>query len=218
MTIVLGTGLVLAVLRKYLTAPLRLFARHVEELPRKKGDDKLLRIDAGGDIGALVASFNKMVLELDNQKQALQESEELYRTLVDFTSDFIFWRSADLKTMLYVSPRCTQLTGYDDVEFYQRPELLDEIVYQADRDAWLKHVAVACTGSCAEPLELRFVTKNGEIRWVNHFCRPVFSDTGPMGSAAASRNQRSQKSRRSPTAAAASAANPDRRHSGAGLL
>ena len=178
--VVLATVLVLALLKKYLTAPLRLFAQHVEELPRKKGDDRQLRIDATGDIGALVASFNKMVLELDNQKQALQESEELYRTLVDFTSDFIFWRSADLKTMLYVSPRCMQLTGYDDVEFYQRPELLDEMVYQPDRGAWQKHVAVTCTGSCAEPVELRVVAKNGDIRWVHHFCRPVFSETGQL--------------------------------------
>ena len=192
----LVTGLVLTVLRKYLTAPLRLFARHVEELPRKKGEDRLFHIDARGDIGALVASFNRMVMELDNQKQALQESEELYRTLVDFTSDFIFWRSADLKTMLYVSPRCMQLTGYDDVEFYQRPELLDEIVYHADRDAWLKHVAVACTGSCAEPVELRVVARNGDIYWVHHFCRPVFSETGKLRGSARQffRYQRPEKS------------------------
>ncbi|HLO24617.1 MAG TPA: cache domain-containing protein [Geobacteraceae bacterium] len=179
-TIVLVTVLILAALMKYLTAPLRLLERHVEELPHKKGEDKLLRMKTGGEIGALVSSSNRMVAELDNQKKALQESEELYRTLVDFTTDFIFWRSADRNTMLYVSPQCLQFTGYEDNEFYRHPGLLDDIVYHADQDRWLRHVAVACAGACADPLELRFVARNGVVRWVNHFCRPVFSDNGTL--------------------------------------
>ncbi|MCM2358397.1 MAG: PAS domain S-box protein [Geobacteraceae bacterium] len=161
-------------------APLRLFARHVEELPHKKGEDRFLRIKAGGHIGALVNSFNRMVEELDDQKTALLESEELYRTLVDFTSDFIFWRSADGTALLYVSPQCAQYTGYGDAEFYLRPGLLDEIVHPADRDRWQQHITVACSGNCAEPLELRFVTKTGATRWVNHLCRPVFDELGKL--------------------------------------
>jgi len=125
---------ILVLLMKYLTNPLLLFVRHVEELPQKRGDERFCRIGTGGEIGALVKSFNRMVEELDNQKQALLESEELHRTLIDFTSEFIFWRSADGSEMLYVSPQCLQYTGYTDAEFYLRPGLLDEIMHPADRD------------------------------------------------------------------------------------
>ena len=101
-----------------------------------------------------------MVEELDHQKEALRESEELYRTLVEFTSEFIFWRSADRKTMVYVSPHCVNITGYQDAEFYNNPGLLDDIVYPPDREAWFNHIAAACGGQSLEALELRFVSRD----------------------------------------------------------
>lgn len=176
--LIVSTILIIEFLMKYLTAPLRLFARHVEELPHKEGREKFLRISTGGEIGALVASFNRMVAELDQQKEALQKSEELYRTIVDSTSDFVFWRSADGKTMLYVSPRCEHLTGYPDAEFYRNPGFLDEIVHPSDRDKWHTHLAVTGKGESGGVLELRLATREGEIRWVSHICRPVFDKTG----------------------------------------
>ena len=121
-----------------------------------------------------------MVENLDNKKIALLESEELHRTLVEFTSEFIFWRSADGKKMLYVSPHCVNYTGYTDVEFYLRPGLLDEIIYDADREKWRKHVDVACGGEFAAPLELRFASKTGAVCWVHHLCRPVFGEDGEL--------------------------------------
>ncbi|HEY6871997.1 MAG TPA: PAS domain S-box protein [Geobacteraceae bacterium] len=77
-----GAILLVEFLVTYLTAPLRLFARHVEELPSRDGDEKFLRLSAGGEIGALAACFNGLVAELDRRKEALQKSEELCRTIV----------------------------------------------------------------------------------------------------------------------------------------
>jgi PAS domain S-box-containing protein len=58
----------------------------MEELPDKMGADRLLGSDAGGEVGSVVNSLNKLVQDLDNQNAALLESERLYRTLVEFSS------------------------------------------------------------------------------------------------------------------------------------
>lgn len=178
--ILLITVLILAFLLKYLTTPLRVFARHVEELPHKEGSEKLLRIRTSGEIGALVTSFNRMVQELDSQKEAIQKSEELYRTIAEFTSDFVFWMSVDRQTMHYASPCCEPLTGYSDAEFQQSPRLLDEMIHPDDQATWQAHVAVSCGSDCSEPLELRIITKSCSVRWVYHQCCPVYGETGEL--------------------------------------
>lgn len=77
--IIVITFLAAELLLKHLLAPLRLMAGHLEELPGKKG--RVLGISAGGEIGTLVRSFNRMVEELDQRDCALEKSEELCRTI-----------------------------------------------------------------------------------------------------------------------------------------
>jgi PAS domain S-box-containing protein len=172
------TIVIIMFLMKYLTAPLLLFARHVEELPTKEGEGKLLRIDSRDEIGALARTFNNMVKELDRQTKALEEREDLYRTVADFSLDIAFWTGPQREAMLYISPSCERITGYTDQAFYDNPRLFDAIIHPDDRATWQDHVTEAHEGGAAKPLELRIVCKDRSLRWVSHFCRPVFSNAG----------------------------------------
>jgi len=76
----------------------------------------------------------------------------------------------------YVSPACEQVTGYSAEEFYAKPELFNLIIHPDDRKLWLNHAHEADHNGHPRPLEFRIVTKDGEIRYISHTCRPIFDD------------------------------------------
>ena len=162
---------------KFLIEPLELFTRHIEELPQKTGDDRFLDIKTKDEIGTLSLAFNKMVTEID-KRPALERSEELYRTVMEFSTDFVFWRAPDNK-LIYVSENCEKFCGYTEEEFYASPELLETIIYPEDHALWAEHHTNSINGKgICEHLELRIITKSGEVRWIDHNCLPVYDKEG----------------------------------------
>ena len=108
---------------------------------------------------------------------ALRESEERYRTVVEFASDLTYWRAADGR-FIYVSPSCKKVTGYSTYEFMNNPKLLETILHPEDRPGWASNNQIAFDEGTVGPLEYRAVTKEGEVRWIDHVCRPIYDDDG----------------------------------------
>jgi diguanylate cyclase (GGDEF)-like protein/PAS domain S-box-containing protein len=96
-------------IRRY-TGPLHRLTRHVRELPRKQGADKMIRLETDDEIGTLSRAFNTMVAELDQQQEALRESEELFRTLAEQSLVGIYLIQDGL--FRYVNPRFAELFKY----------------------------------------------------------------------------------------------------------
>ncbi len=161
---------------RYLTKPLELFTRHVEDLPQKTGDDRFLNMKTKDEIGTLSRAFNKMVTEID-KRSALERTEELYRTVIEFSTDFVFWRAPDNK-IIYVSENCEKFCGYTEEEFYASPELLDKLIHPDDRNIWAEHCRQMESKGICEQLELRMMTKSGQVRWISHNCVPVYDSKG----------------------------------------
>jgi PAS domain S-box-containing protein len=107
----------------------------------------------------------------------MQESEERYRTVADFTSDWEYWLGPD-GSMRYVSPACQYVCGYSADEFYANPSLLDEVVHPEDLPRFKGHSHVELPDGRPQALDFRIVTRDGEIRWVAHNCRPVYDREG----------------------------------------
>jgi diguanylate cyclase (GGDEF)-like protein/PAS domain S-box-containing protein len=158
-------------------APILTLTRHMAELSRKRGDDRLLPVLADDESGHLTSSFNDMVSELDRQKLTVAEKEALYRTVVRFATDFIYWRGADGR-MRYVSDNAEQVTGHATQAFLDDPELLDKIVHPEDREVWDSHLHKSNARGDIEPVDFRIVTASGETRWISHLCQPVIDDSG----------------------------------------
>jgi two-component system cell cycle sensor histidine kinase/response regulator CckA len=138
---------------------------------------------SNGQAGESVAGLRARISELERRcadeaaerlriQQALGESEELYRLLVDFSQDFIYWRGPDGRAK-YVSPACRELTGYSADEFLGRPTKFEEIVHPEDRALWAAHSELALDGTQSEQIEFRIVTRGGQTRWIAHTCRAV---------------------------------------------
>ncbi|HEX9078858.1 MAG TPA: PAS domain S-box protein [Desulfuromonadaceae bacterium] len=106
------------------------------------------------------------------------DKELLYRTIVEFSTDLIFWISPDRTTLHYISPGCDQITGYHEHEFYRDPDLLNRIIHPDFQAIWQEHISHAHADGCTEPLELALITKQGLTCWVTHASRPVFTEQG----------------------------------------
>ena len=111
-------------------------------------------------------------------REALHKSEEKFRTIADWTYDWELWSDPDGK-LLYVSPSAERITGYRAEEFYSNPALLDQIIHPDDQDRWKIHLQDRLRGGREiHELEIRIINREGETRWIEHLCRPVFDPEG----------------------------------------
>jgi len=115
--------------------------------------------------------------ELKRSNQQLCETELKYRTVADFTYDWEYWTDAD-GHYVYVSPSCKTICGYDVQAFMNNAGLMREIIVPSDWPVWTQHRKDARTESGAQQIEFRIRRPDGEIRWIEHLCRPVIDDAG----------------------------------------
>ncbi|MBK1629628.1 hypothetical protein CKO31_02525 [Thiohalocapsa halophila] len=110
---------------------------------------------------------------------ALEQSEERYRVLADFSPDWDYWYGPD-GAFRYVSPACLDITGYSAEDFRNDADLFERIIHPEDRPKWWPHLQGADesgdTDTCRP--ELRIITRSGETRWIEHVCRPVMAPDG----------------------------------------
>jgi len=111
----------------------------------------------------------------------LRDSEAKYRTVADFTYDWEYW--IDHGGLRYVSPSCERMTGYRPDEFIADPGLLGTIVHPDDRPAFEQHQSgyPPPFDQTQTNLDFRIITRQGETRWINHRCLPIFDQGSNRG-------------------------------------
>lgn len=112
-------------------------------------------------------------------ERELAESETQYRTIADFTFDWEYWMGPDGR-LRYMSPSCERITGYSAADFFSRPGLILEIGHPDDRQKIKDHLLSVVEDRRDDPLALhyRIVRPDGETRWMEHHCQPVYSQSG----------------------------------------
>ena len=116
---------------------------------------------------------NREAPELD-----LQRGEELrYRTVADMTYDWETWENPD-GSYNYISPSFERITGYHVQQLVDHPELLNEIIVPDDLTSWQEHRQTAHARHETGEVQLRIRNKNGQIRWIEHICQPIYNDQG----------------------------------------
>ena len=99
---------------------------------------------------------------------ALQESEEKFRTVADWTYDWEYWINPQKRVLLYISPSVERITGYTPEAFLADYGLMDRIVHPDDRPLWDQHVWENRTKTDVTELTFRIITASGEVRWIGH--------------------------------------------------
>ncbi len=130
-------------------------------------DGKLLRVwGTARDITTQIAA-----------EDDLREAEQRYRTVADFTYDWETWENID-GSYNYVSPSFERITGYRVQQLIDRPGMLNEIILPDHLTQWQEHQQAAYARHETDEIQFPIRAKNGQIRWIEHICQPVYGDKG----------------------------------------
>ncbi|MFC1843681.1 PAS domain S-box protein [Thermodesulfobacteriota bacterium] len=124
---------------------------------------------------ALQLAHEKLRNKYKIKGAALKESQINYQMVADYTYDWELWTNLD-STYRYVSPACERITGYKANQFIENQSLLREIIVPEDKEIWDKHHKESHKGIGLRELQFRIKRSDGEIRWIEHACQPVFTE------------------------------------------
>jgi PAS domain S-box-containing protein len=165
----------------------RLFIDVMAHLGRKAldlalayGDDSFrqvqldcLHVEVGGAVMLRVALTD--ITALKQTVQALEAFEDKFRLVAENAADCIFWVGEDGR-FKYVSPACFDLSGYRPEEFLADPGLMMHVIHPDDRAGYQSHLVHDAAD--VHDLEYRIIRRDGQIRWINHHCRPIYNAAG----------------------------------------
>jgi len=116
------------------------------------------------ELARLSRRLDSTFAELQSAQQALQESEEHFRSLAESIDGAIVVHREDI---LYCNPATAELTGYSEAQLDGRSVM--DLVHPDDRDRQRARMQARLRGdlSAARHQQVRLVTRSGEVRWVD---------------------------------------------------
>lgn len=123
----------------------------------------------------------------------LNAAQVKYQTVADFTLDWELWITPD-GHLEYCSAACQTITGYAAQAFMHDPDLLLSITHPDEQEMLRAHQLDIHLNQRSCHLTFRILHLNGEIRWLEHVCQPVFDPSGEfIGRRASNRDITEQK-------------------------
>ena len=125
------------------------------------------------------AELEKEVAERKQAEKALTESESRFRRLAENAPDLIYrYEFSPKRGFTYVSPAAEAVTGYTPEEHYADPDLGTKLVHPDDLPLLEKYFQNR--GAFGEPLVLRWIRKDGSIRWTEQRNVPITNEAGGL--------------------------------------
>lgn len=148
---------------------------------RKDGTviDVEISVQYVNQLGGRFFCFIRDITEHKRLEKALQESEEKYRAVADFTYDMETWRTPD-GTFRYISPSCEHITGHTAADFLADPNLLIKITHPDDQSKVIQHYQFThqSDGTKNGDIDFRILTPSGDTHWLAHSCIAVHDKSG----------------------------------------
>ncbi len=116
--------------------------------------------------------------ELQQENDYLLKQSDLHKTMLDHS---VNWEILMLSTgeFSYCSPSCKIICGYEANEFIENPDLFFEIIHPLDKESVNEHFDRKKHGVETDTvLEFRIITKDGNEKWIEHFCRKAYDKSG----------------------------------------
>ena len=142
-----------------------------------RGDFQKLQLDRADEIGQVALAFDSMVDSLEDDQRrlhstlaALKDSEERYRLMTEYSLAIIL--IIENGYIIYVNKKPIGNYGYTPMDLLGVK--LHEIISPEDRDSFQELLGSLTRGEL--PMahqELRWLTKNGETRWLEMLALPI---------------------------------------------
>lgn len=119
------------------------------------------------------------ITERKRVEQALRESEQLYRNLVETTAA-VAWE-VDIATLqfTYISPQIMELSGYP-AEQWRNFEFWSDKIYPADREYAVRFCQAETARGIDHAFEYRMVTADGRTIWVRDVVSVILQEGRPV--------------------------------------
>ena len=125
----------------------------------------------------IVASLFKDISKRKRIEEALLESEERYRLVSELSSDFAFSLCVEPDETLkleWITGALSRITGFTVDDLRERGGL-QSMIYPEDQQIPMDQFQ-ALKGGQPVVVEYRILAKNGEVRWVRDYGRPIWSE------------------------------------------
>ena len=99
-------------------------------------------------------------------ENALRESDERFRQLADHITDAFWIRSADMRTLHYISPAFERIWGRSVASLYGDPDAWSDFIVAEDRERVLEAFRLLGQGAPLD-IEYRIARPDGVLRWVH---------------------------------------------------
>ncbi|MCG8551307.1 MAG: PAS domain S-box protein [Desulfobacterales bacterium] len=119
----------------------------------------------------------RYINKLKSALEALKKSKEKYRAIADFTFDWEYWRDLN-GNLIYVSPSCEKISGYQAREFIRDPSLFFSLVHPDDREKVKQNLTHMTESTDTCKLTFRIINRNKSVRWIQHNCLSVYDRNG----------------------------------------
>jgi two-component system cell cycle sensor histidine kinase/response regulator CckA len=117
------------------------------------------------------------ITERKKAEQALRESEEKFRDLIENINDVIYTLNTD-GIITYLSPVVEQVLGYKPAEVIGQP--FNRFIHEEDLPRMRERFSELLEGKLG-PNEYRIMMKNGGVRWVCISSRPLYREGSVIG-------------------------------------
>ena len=149
----------------------------LRDASNKVGEGKLdtqIQIESKDEIGQLAFSFNRMVKNIRQSGQELQESEEKYRTLIEKMEEGIGIVD-DKESFIFLNQAAATVFGYPKEQLLGRN--LKELMTPEEFQRVLKQTSIRKTAKPGK-YKLSIIRKDGEKRTIIVTATPKFDDYG----------------------------------------
>ena len=144
------------------------------ELNRPQEDDH--NLDAM-HLHAISKKLDKKIVELEQERKALKESEEKYRHLVESVQNYYFFYTHDNKGIFtYVSPSIETILGYKPEEFFIH--FSNHLTDSPSNKEVKRNSELSIKGKEQPAYEVEIYHKDGSVHWLEVKDIPVFDEQG----------------------------------------
>ena len=170
------------VARHLRTGEAKILGRRLE-MPARRADGSefpveltVVRVSLPGK--PLFTGFVRDLSARRRAEEALRISDERLRLLAESSTDVVYrYRVQPTRGFDYVSPAATKVLGYSPEEHYADPDFVNKVIHPGDR--YLLDSIVG-RGTGGQPVELRWVRKDGTVVYVEHQDTAIYDERGDI--------------------------------------